>query len=109
MRAGFERIGRGVTVKQAKRQCLDKKRYASRNEARDWAARAANRRPNWQTLHPYSCSLCGGYHLSTTRAMEYKQRTKPMPSLGHEPMQPNNPTATPSRRGKRRPDESESP
>lgn len=80
MRAGFERIGRSVTVGQAKRKCLDKIRYTSRNKARDTAARKANAHPEWATLSPYRCTLCGGWHLTTSQ-----HRANPMPRLEKQP------------------------
>lgn len=80
MRAGYERIGRSVTVGQAKRKCLDKIRYSSRNKARDTAARKANTHPDWQALSPYRCTICGGWHLTTSQ-----KRVNPMPALEKKP------------------------
>lgn len=83
MRSGYERIGRDVTLKQAKRSCLDKVRYASRNKARDKAAKMANTHPEWDKARPYKCGICSGYHLTTatsegkhlTRAGRHKPQT----------------------------------
>lgn len=39
MKQGIERIGRTVPLGRAKRSCLDKRSYSSRNKARDKAAK----------------------------------------------------------------------
>lgn len=65
MRSGYERIGRTVSIERAKRSCLDKRPYASRNEARDAAARNAKRYGN--ELRWYRCTICGKFHLTTMR------------------------------------------
>lgn len=65
MKQGYERIGRSVHIAQAKRACLNKKRFSSRNEARDKAARQSNSSPEWYPARPYKCTLCGGFHLTT--------------------------------------------
>jgi hypothetical protein len=64
-REGIERIGRTISVYAAKRSCLDKRRYPSRNHARDAAAR--NLKRGWGACKPYQCSICGGWHLTTIR------------------------------------------
>jgi hypothetical protein len=109
MRAGFDRIGRTVTVKQANRQCLGKRRYASKNEARDEASKSAKRHPEWERLHPYGCTICGGYHLSRQRPIEFaeKPKGKAMRAVDRMPAPPNNHHATAPRNGADRPDESE--
>ncbi|HET8744301.1 MAG TPA: hypothetical protein VFM98_01760 [Ramlibacter sp.] len=72
MRAGFERIGRTVSLERAKRSCLDKRAYKSRNEARDFAAR--NRKKYGETAdQPYRCTICGKFHLATRKA---KRKTR---------------------------------
>jgi hypothetical protein len=66
VKSGFDRIGRTVTVEAAKRQCLDKRRYDSRNAARDRAAGIAKKFPGGKPQRPYRCTLCGDWHLTTT-------------------------------------------
>ena len=109
MRAGYDRIGRSVSLKQATSQCLGKQRYASKNEARDEASRKAKRNPEWDRLYPYGCTICNGYHLSRTRPLEYGKKVKPMAVLERAPQPSNNPDATAPRNGPVRPDESEKP
>jgi hypothetical protein len=65
MKSGFDRIGRTVTVEAAKRQCLDKQRYDSRNAARDRAAHIAKKFKDSKPQRPYRCTLCGDWHLTT--------------------------------------------
>lgn len=67
---GIERIGRTVSVNKAARQCLDKKRYDSRNKARDRAAMYL--RDGKCEQAPYRCTLCGGWHLATVKAKPQK-------------------------------------
>lgn len=65
MKSGFDRIGHTVTVEAAHRQCLDKKPYASKNKARDAAARNKRIRPDSPVQRPYRCTLCHRYHLTS--------------------------------------------
>jgi len=90
MHQGYERIGRSVTLQAAKRQCLDKVRYGSRNIARDAAARKANKHPDWEPLRPYGCTICKGFHLTT--------QAKPLPRIETRPhpQQNSNQHARPS-------------
>lgn len=67
MKSGFDRIGHTVTVEHAKRSCLDKARYDSRNAARDRAAYFARRFPDQAPQRPYRCTLCGDFHLTTKK------------------------------------------
>lgn len=107
MRAGYDRIGRTVSLKQASSQCLGKQRYGSKNEARDEASRKAKRHPEWDRLYPYGCTICQGFHLSRTRPLEYGKRVKPIAVLERQPEPTNNHDATAPRKGVDRPDESE--
>lgn len=66
-----ERIGVTVSLFFAKRSCLDKKRFTSRNRARDWAARGNKKYARAQ--EPYRCTLCGGWHLRTVHEPELKR------------------------------------
>lgn len=66
MRTGFDRIGHTITEKQARKGCLDKHPYDSRNDARDHAAKLAKCHPEWAELRPYRCTICHGYHLTTS-------------------------------------------
>ena len=66
MKSGIDRIGFDVTTAQAKRKCFDKVRYTSKTAARDEAARKQNRHPEWEPARPYRCSLCSGFHLTTS-------------------------------------------
>lgn len=81
MRSGYDRIGRSVTIEHAKRSCLDKRPYQSRNMARDAAAK--NLRTFGTATKPYRCTLCGLFHLTTIRprgkdhAPTRKPRQKP--------------------------------
>lgn len=92
MRAGFDRIGRDVGLSQAKAQCLDKRKFDSRNAARDKAALLAKRHPEWEPQFPYRCTLCHGWHLTRTRSIDYRGRQgKPMPRLEHPQAAAQNP------------------
>lgn len=82
MKSGFERIGRGVTVEQAKRSCLDKKRYDSRNAARDRAAFIAKKYPDSAPQRPYRCTLCGDFHLTTSVPNGLKRRGESPAKVG---------------------------
>lgn len=75
MKSGFERIGRGVSLQRAVRSCLDKKPYASRNHARDAAARNVKQFGETAARYWYKCTLCGGFHL-TSRPPGAKQRRR---------------------------------
>lgn len=66
MRKGFERLGREIQVGRAKRMCLEKKPFDSRNEARDFGIRGEKYRGH-TTQEPYHCRLCGKFHLATVR------------------------------------------
>lgn len=65
MKSGYERIGRSITVEFAQRSCLDKKKYPSRNRARDSAARGKRLRPDSLPQRPYRCTICGNFHLTS--------------------------------------------
>lgn len=67
-----DRIGVSVTLAFAKRSCLDKTRYASRNEARDKAARQKNH--GLSAKEPYRCTLCDGWHLRTIKTEPERKR-----------------------------------
>lgn len=71
MKSGFDRIGHTVTQTAAKRSCLEKIRYPSRNHARDAAAKNGKRYPE-TARWIYRCTLCHGFHLTS----------KPPASLG---------------------------
>lgn len=62
MKSHFERIGRTVTVETAHRSCLDKRRYESRNHARDASKRNARKYPSDKPQRPYRCT---GFHLTS--------------------------------------------
>lgn len=63
MKSGFDRIGFSVTPEHAKRSCLDKRPYGSRNIARDAATK--NEKRYGLVFRPYRCSICGYFHLTT--------------------------------------------
>lgn len=84
MKAGFERIGREVSVEHAKRSCLDKVRYDSRNAARDRAAFLAKKYPGTKAQRPYRCTLCGDFHLTTKTPNGLKGRGKPPSKAGNQ-------------------------
>lgn len=75
MKSHFDRIGRTITVQKAKRQCLDKKPFPSRNAARDKAARRALAYPDEPHQHPYRCTVCGGWHLTSRPKNQHSQGT----------------------------------
>ncbi len=60
----MEKIGRTVTFKTAQRMCIDKKRFASKNEARDFAIRGQKLHGN-ASITPYRCPICFLWHLSS--------------------------------------------
>lgn len=66
MKSGIDRIGRDVSVAQARRGCFEKVRYGTKNAARDVAAKMQNSHPEWRPARPYKCALCSGFHLTTT-------------------------------------------
>lgn len=62
---GFDRIGREITAEAANRMCIDKKRFNTRNEARDWTLRRTKKYPQDKPCDTYKCSVCGDWHLTT--------------------------------------------
>lgn len=64
MRQGFDRIGRQIGADRAQAGCFDKKRFDSRNKARDFAKRGEKVHGN-QPSEPYKCHICGAWHLTT--------------------------------------------
>lgn len=76
MKSGFDRIGRTVTVEFAKRSCLDKVSYPSRNVARDRATRMGAKYPGSLPQKPYRCTICGHFHLTTIRQEKPSAPTK---------------------------------
>jgi hypothetical protein len=74
MRSGYERIGRTVKLAVAQRSCLDKRRYSSRNDARDAAAKHQVRLVGSADQRPYRCTLCGGFHLATIKPKNTNRR-----------------------------------
>lgn len=78
MKSGFDRIGRTVTVEAAKRQCLDKRRYDSRNAARDRAAHIAKKFKDSKPQRPYRCTLCGDWHLTSAIPNGLRQGKPPV-------------------------------
>ncbi|HEX7891456.1 MAG TPA: hypothetical protein VF522_19045 [Ramlibacter sp.] len=83
MKSGYDRIGTTVTVEHAKRSCLDKVRYDSRNAARDRAVLLAKKYPNTGKQCPYRCTLCGDFHLTTKIPNGLKQG-KPNRAVGRQ-------------------------
>lgn len=75
MKSGMERIGRSVSVQSAQRSCLDKKRYPSRNHARDAASRNQKLFGETAARFWYACTLCGGFHL-TSKDPELRARSR---------------------------------
>lgn len=63
MKSGYDRIGNTVTVEHAKRSCLDKRPFNSKNDARDAAAR--NGKKFGLDFRWYRCTLCHRFHLTT--------------------------------------------
>lgn len=76
MKSGYDRIGHDVSVEHAKRSCLDKVGYASRNAARDRAAFLATKYPDTPRQRPYRCTICHGFHLTTKTPDGLKNRDK---------------------------------
>jgi hypothetical protein len=66
MKTGLERIGRNFTPETANRMCLDKRKFDSRNEARDFAIRGRKLFGNSSTSS-YKCNLCNGFHLTSLK------------------------------------------
>jgi hypothetical protein len=65
MKSGFDRIGTIVSLESAKRSCLDKRPYSSRNAARDAAAK--NGKKYGRSYRWYRCGLCHQFHLATVK------------------------------------------
>ncbi len=65
MKSGFDRIGDTVSVESAKRSCLDKIAYPSKNKARDRATKLAQQHPDSRPQRPYRCTLCHKFHLTS--------------------------------------------
>jgi hypothetical protein len=76
MKSGIERIGRTVTLQAAQRSCLDKKRYASRNHARDAAAKNQKLFGPTAARFWYACTLCAGWHLTSKGPNEKQPRQR---------------------------------
>ena len=64
MRKGLDRIGVNISVASAHRACLDKKKFKTRNAARDFGKRGQKEHGNAPTT-PYRCNVCDGWHLTT--------------------------------------------
>lgn len=73
MKSGMERIGRTVSIEFAKRSCLDKKSYRSRNDARDAAAKNGKRFGGNAAKYWYRCTLCSGWHLTSSAPRSLQQ------------------------------------
>jgi hypothetical protein len=73
MKSGMERIGRTVTLEVAKRSCLDKKSFPSRNDARDAAAKNGKRFGPAAAKYWYRCTLCSGWHLTSSPPRSLQQ------------------------------------
>lgn len=67
MKSHFDRIGHDVSVQQARRSCLDKCRYESRNAARDRSRFLLKKYPASLPTRPYRCTLCSGWHLASVK------------------------------------------
>jgi hypothetical protein len=67
VKTGMDRIGRDITPERARRSCLDKVRYDSRNEARDRAVFLLKKYQNSRPMKPYRCALCSGFHLASIK------------------------------------------
>lgn len=72
----YRQLGRGVSVERAVRGCLGKRRFDSRNAARDGATTQRKLHPEFLPLHPYRCSICGGFHLTTKPKRKGKAQGK---------------------------------
>lgn len=59
-------IGRQFTVQRAQRMCMDKRQFASRNEARDFGKRGDKRYHSGE-MGVYRCPLCKKFHLTTLK------------------------------------------
>lgn len=66
MKTGMDLLGREIPMTKAKRMCLDKRQFETRNEARDFAIRGFRQLAHTRQK-PYRCRLCGKFHLSTIR------------------------------------------
>jgi hypothetical protein len=64
MKSGYDRIGSTVSVEHAKRSCLDKRPFQNKNDARDAAVK--NEKRYGMKFRWYRCTLCHGFHLTTT-------------------------------------------
>lgn len=63
MRKGMDKLGVVIALPQAQKMCLTKKRFLTKNEARDWGIHIAKKH-GCALQHPYRCELCGKYHVS---------------------------------------------
>lgn len=63
MRKGMEKLGVEIALPQAQRMCLEKKRFDSKNQARDWGINIA-KKFGCALQHAYRCELCKKYHVS---------------------------------------------
>lgn len=82
MKSGIERIGRTVTLQAAQRSCLDKKRYPSRNHARDAAAKNQKLFGPTAARYWYACTLCSGWHLTSKSATQPQRQEIVAPQFG---------------------------
>jgi len=78
----MRKIGRTITAMTAQRMCIDKKRFASKNEARDFAIRGQKLYGNASTT-PYKCPVCFKWHLSSLNHTEGNKARRR--ALSHKP------------------------
>jgi len=64
MKRGFDHIGASISIVAAQRMCLDKRRFDSKNEARDFGKRG-NKAFGYSSRSVYKCLICGHFHLSS--------------------------------------------
>jgi hypothetical protein len=67
---------RGMTVEDARRSCFEKRRYATKNEARDSASKLKDTK--FGQLYPYRCRNCGNFHLTRWTPEDQAQARKTM-------------------------------
>jgi len=71
----IDRLGTSITLQKAQKMCMDKRRFISKNEARDFALRGEARFQSGE-MGSYKCQLCGGFHLTTVTAAIWKSAGK---------------------------------
>ena len=72
----LNRLGRQISAATAQRQCFEKRKFNTRNAARDFNARLSADLPDHKPQTPYRCQICGEWRLTslTKEASAFSRR-----------------------------------